>query len=113
MRDEERRPPLMHGHAVSWWPDMMTLYRDADIRMVGAARCFDATVFPDDPKPNAIDTDRDAGHPASVLMVAAVSLSVFLSLETMGCAQQASVIDTILAYSDGFDGALGRWLWPP
>jgi paraquat-inducible protein A len=81
-------------------PTCDTLYHDADIPQGRSARCLRCHRVLMTPRPNAMTRIVMLATAASVLMIAAISFP-FLSLETMGLRQQASVIDTILAYSDG------------
>ena len=60
-------------------------------------RCHHVLVMP---RPKAMTRIVMLAMAATILMMAAISFP-FLTIETHGLRQQASVIDTILAYSDG------------
>lgn len=77
-----------------------TLYRFSSIPQGGRGlckRCHHTLVTP---RRNAMTRIVMLAVTGAILMVSAISFP-FLTIETHGLRQQASVIDTILAYSDG------------
>jgi paraquat-inducible protein A len=81
-------------------PACDTLYRFSDIPQGGQARCKRCHHILVTPRRNAMTRIVMLAITGAILMVSAVSFP-FLTIETHGLRQQASVLDTILAYSDG------------
>lgn len=77
-----------------------TLYRFSSIPQGGQGRCKRCHHALITPRRNAMTRIVMLAGTGPILMVSAISFP-FLAIETHGLRQQASVIDTILAYSDG------------
>jgi paraquat-inducible protein A len=77
-----------------------TLYRFSAIPQGGQGRCVRCHHVLVRPRQNAMTRIVMLAITAAILMISAVSFP-FLTISTHGLSQQASVIDTILAYSDG------------
>jgi paraquat-inducible protein A len=77
-----------------------TLYRFSSVPQGGQGRCARCHHTLVTPRPNAMTRIVMLAITGTILMITAVSFP-FLTIETHGLRQQASVIDTILAYSDG------------
>lgn len=81
-------------------PACDTLHRFSDIPQGGQGRCKRCHHVLATPRRNAMTRIVMLAVTGTILMVSAISFP-FLTIETHGLRQQASVIDTILAYSDG------------
>lgn len=81
-------------------PSCDTLQRLPDVPQGGLGRCPRCHRVLVTPRANAMTKIVMLAITSFVLMFAAISFP-FLSLEAQGLTQQSSVIDTILAYSDG------------
>ncbi|WP_323005132.1 paraquat-inducible protein A [Pseudorhodobacter sp.] len=77
-----------------------TLHRFSAIPQGAQGRCTRCHHKLVTPRPNAMTRIVMLAVTGTILMMAAISFP-FLTIETHGLRQQASVIDTILAYSDG------------
>jgi paraquat-inducible protein A len=77
-----------------------TLYRFSAVSQGGRGTCRRCHHVLVAPRRNAMTRIVMLAITGTILMIAAVSFP-FLTIETHGLRQQASVIDTILAYSDG------------
>ncbi|QCO57206.1 paraquat-inducible protein A (plasmid) [Pseudorhodobacter turbinis] len=77
-----------------------TLHRFSAIPQGGRGTCKRCHHILATPRPNAMTRIVMLAITATILMMAAISFP-FLTIETHGLRQQASVIDTILAYSEG------------
>lgn len=77
-----------------------TLHRFSAIPSGGRGRCVRCHHTLAAPRQNAMTRIVMLAITATILMISAISFP-FLTIETHGLRQQASVIDTILAYSDG------------
>ncbi len=81
-------------------PNCDTLYRERRIGHDQVARCRRCGTVLAAPQPGAMTRITMLAGAALVLMVAAVSFP-FLELSELGLRQRSSVIDAILAFSDG------------
>ncbi|NJO38965.1 MAG: paraquat-inducible protein A [Rhizobiales bacterium] len=81
-------------------PTCDTLHRLPDVAPGGRARCIRCHQVLITPRNSAMTRIVMLATTSTVLMLAAISFP-FLSLEARGLTQQSSVIDTILAYSQG------------
>jgi paraquat-inducible protein A len=77
-----------------------TLHRMSDVGSGQKARCVRCHTVLITPRDSAMTRIVMLSLTATVLMIAAISFP-FLMLEARGLSQRASVIDTILAFSDG------------
>jgi paraquat-inducible protein A len=77
-----------------------TLYHFPSIPQGGQGRCSRCHHLLIAPRANAMTRIVMLAVTATILMITAISFP-FLTISTHGLKQQASVIDTILAYSDG------------
>lgn len=81
-------------------PACDTLHRFSAIPQGGQGRCKRCHHILATPRKNAMTRIVMLAITATILMISAISFP-FLTIETHGLRQQASVIDTIMAYSDG------------
>lgn len=81
-------------------PSCDTLHRLSEVPVGRRARCVRCHAVLMTPRNSAMTKIVMLALTATVLMVAAISFP-FLSLETHGLSQRSSVIDVILAFSDG------------
>lgn len=81
-------------------PTCDTLFRFSAIPQGGQGRCTRCHHVLIRPRPNAMTRIVMLATTGTILMITAISFP-FLTIETHGLRQQASVIDTVLAYSDG------------